>query len=200
MGSEADFWRTPSESELEESKKRRQRSDEVSRIMSEYLLKGYRMLATYCPLCMGILMEDKQGRQFCIACDEVDKPSTTTAASDQTHQLEPFELPSWEPAALQARAELLAYERSLAQKIDKERNAGPTTFPVQAAPVLNEDRNAILAALNEAKSAIVGKLRSVTKLLAEEDDWAVCVVHASRIKAFAETITALSDAAKRQSS
>ncbi|KAK3093531.1 hypothetical protein FSP39_016846 [Pinctada imbricata] len=40
--------------------------------MGDYLLKGYKMLATSCDECSTILLEDKSGMKYCIACKELD--------------------------------------------------------------------------------------------------------------------------------
>lgn len=51
MAGEPYEWREPNEDELKEIRERRARSDEISKIMSGYLLKGYRMLASHCNDC-----------------------------------------------------------------------------------------------------------------------------------------------------
>jgi len=40
--------------------------------MGDYLLKGYKMLAITCPVCGTILLQTKQGENYCIACSELD--------------------------------------------------------------------------------------------------------------------------------
>ncbi len=44
-------FREPTREELGMMQARRDRSDKISKIMGEYLLKGYRMLDSYCPEC-----------------------------------------------------------------------------------------------------------------------------------------------------
>lgn len=51
---------------------RRERSDKISKLMGDYLLKGYKMLGSVCEKCDTILLEDKQGMKYCIACHELD--------------------------------------------------------------------------------------------------------------------------------
>ena len=69
---------------------RRERSDKISKLMGDYMLKvwlktlhqhflynlilsnqGYRMLATLCPLCECVELQDRQGVKYCVACQEV---------------------------------------------------------------------------------------------------------------------------------
>ena len=45
-------WRPPTEAELKVIEAKRERQDRVSKLMGEYLLKGYKMLGSTCPLCM----------------------------------------------------------------------------------------------------------------------------------------------------
>lgn len=44
-------WEPPSEAEMKVIQARRERQDQVSKLMGEYLLKGYRMLGECCDLC-----------------------------------------------------------------------------------------------------------------------------------------------------
>ena len=66
---------------------RRERSDKISKLMGDYMLKvncvyprrssefissqGYRMLATLCPICECVELQDRQGAKYCVACQEV---------------------------------------------------------------------------------------------------------------------------------
>ncbi|VDL60980.1 unnamed protein product [Hymenolepis diminuta] len=49
-----------------------QRSDDISQIMGQYLLRGWRMLDKCCSTCDTILMLNREGKQYCIGCSEVD--------------------------------------------------------------------------------------------------------------------------------
>ena len=50
--SEDDFeWQPPSEAELKIIQARRERSDKISKLMGDYLLKGYKMLGITCTEC-----------------------------------------------------------------------------------------------------------------------------------------------------
>ncbi|VDK21616.1 unnamed protein product [Taenia asiatica] len=55
-----------------ESDKRRQRSDKISSLLGQYLLKGWRMLEDCCPVCDTILLMNRDGALYCVGCSEVD--------------------------------------------------------------------------------------------------------------------------------
>ena len=69
-------WVPPSEAEQKIIMARRERSDKISKVMGTYLLKGYKMLATCCPKCGTIELEDRQNRKYCVACEEIDCQET----------------------------------------------------------------------------------------------------------------------------
>jgi hypothetical protein len=70
-------WVPPTEAELKVLAARRERSDKISKLMGDYMLKGYRMLATMCPLCDCVELQDRQGTKYCVACQEVDSQETS---------------------------------------------------------------------------------------------------------------------------
>jgi len=74
---EEDDWVPPSEAELKVLAAKRERSDKISKRIGDYLLKGYKMLATTCPVCQTIELEDKQGQKYCVACQEIDCHETS---------------------------------------------------------------------------------------------------------------------------
>lgn len=45
-------WQPPTEAEMKIIQARRERSDKISKLMGDYLLKGYKMLGSTCPTCM----------------------------------------------------------------------------------------------------------------------------------------------------
>ncbi|XP_078516845.1 protein ZNRD2 [Lissotriton helveticus] len=65
-------WEPPSEAEMKVIQARRERQDKISKLMGDYLLKGYRMLGDCCPDCGTILLQDKQRKLYCVACQELD--------------------------------------------------------------------------------------------------------------------------------
>jgi len=56
---------------------KRERSDKISKLMGDYLLKGYKMLATSCQVCFTVELQDRSGLKFCVACQEVDCHETS---------------------------------------------------------------------------------------------------------------------------
>ncbi|XP_060614529.2 protein ZNRD2 [Anolis sagrei] len=65
-------WEPPSEAELKVIQARRERQDKISKLMGDYLLKGYRMLGECCEECGTILLQDKQKKLYCVACQELN--------------------------------------------------------------------------------------------------------------------------------
>ncbi|XP_069500949.1 protein ZNRD2 [Ambystoma mexicanum] len=65
-------WEPPSEAEMKVIQARRERQDKISKLMGDYLLKGYRMLGDCCQDCGTILLQDKQRKLYCVACQELD--------------------------------------------------------------------------------------------------------------------------------
>ncbi|XP_066931073.1 protein ZNRD2-like [Clytia hemisphaerica] len=55
-------------------KKQRERNNKISKLMGDYLLKGYKMLGSTCNKCQAILLRDRQGEDYCVGCVEVDAP------------------------------------------------------------------------------------------------------------------------------
>eukprot|EP00088_Acartia_fossae_P070181 TRINITY_DN932_c0_g1_i3.p1 TRINITY_DN932_c0_g1~~TRINITY_DN932_c0_g1_i3.p1 ORF type:complete len:284 (+),score=62.65 TRINITY_DN932_c0_g1_i3:52-903(+) len=74
---EEDDWTPPTEAELKVLAAKRERSDKISKRMGDYLLKGYKMLASTCPICQTIELEDKEGQIYCVACQEIDCHETS---------------------------------------------------------------------------------------------------------------------------
>ncbi|XP_044126149.1 protein ZNRD2 [Bufo gargarizans] len=70
--SDDDTWSPPSEADLKILRARRERQDKISRRMGDYLLNGYRMLAESCDTCGTILLQNRQKKTLCIACEELD--------------------------------------------------------------------------------------------------------------------------------
>lgn len=67
-----DVWTPLTDAERKVLEARRERTDKICKIMGDYLLKGYKMLGDICGTCETILMEDRRGNKYCIACSEVD--------------------------------------------------------------------------------------------------------------------------------
>ncbi|XP_069036497.1 protein ZNRD2 [Lepisosteus oculatus] len=65
-------WEPPSEAEMKVIQARRERQDKISKLMGDYLLKGFKMLGECCDQCGTILLQDKQKKNYCVACQELD--------------------------------------------------------------------------------------------------------------------------------
>ncbi|MEQ2278394.1 hypothetical protein XENORESO_017618 [Xenotaenia resolanae] len=50
----------------------RERQDKISKLMGDYLLKGYKMLGDSCEVCGTILLQDRQEKNYCVSCQELD--------------------------------------------------------------------------------------------------------------------------------
>ncbi|RUS75272.1 hypothetical protein EGW08_016964 [Elysia chlorotica] len=67
-----DDWTPPTEDEIKLIEARRARSDQISKLMSGYLLKGYKMLGAECSTCGTILLQDRSNVKHCVACEELE--------------------------------------------------------------------------------------------------------------------------------
>ncbi|XP_005998149.1 protein ZNRD2 [Latimeria chalumnae] len=65
-------WEPPSEAEMKVIQARRERQDKISKLIGDYLLKGYKMLGDCCEECGTILIQDRQKKNYCVACQELD--------------------------------------------------------------------------------------------------------------------------------
>ncbi|KAK6180647.1 hypothetical protein SNE40_008656 [Patella caerulea] len=65
-------WVPPTEAEMKIIEARRERSNKISKLMGDYLLKGYKMLGITCRECETILLQDRHGNNYCVACSELD--------------------------------------------------------------------------------------------------------------------------------
>ncbi|XP_077998650.1 protein ZNRD2-like [Glandiceps talaboti] len=108
-------WEPPTESQMKILQAKRERTDKISAIMGDYLLKGYKMLGTCCDTCGTILLRDKQQRDYCIACNELDSEHAkdnpvlsseaarvqareyTLASQSTSHSVAPYEHPLQNP-------------------------------------------------------------------------------------------------------
>ncbi|XP_038620836.1 protein ZNRD2 [Tachyglossus aculeatus] len=99
-GAEVDdlTWEPPSEAETKVLQARRERQDRISRLMGDYLLRGYRMLGDTCAECGTILLQDKQKKLYCVACQElnsdVDKDNPALNAQAALSQAREHQLAS----------------------------------------------------------------------------------------------------------
>ncbi|XP_038072687.1 protein ZNRD2-like [Patiria miniata] len=89
-------WKPPSEAEMKVLQARRERSDKISKLMGDYLLKGYRMLGSCCAVCGTILLRDRQQQDYCVCCNELEtdlaKDDPAVSAKAARSQVEEHEL------------------------------------------------------------------------------------------------------------
>ncbi|XP_061902577.1 protein ZNRD2 isoform X2 [Entelurus aequoreus] len=72
-GEEEDFeWEPPTEAEMKVIQARRERQDQISKVMGDYMLKGYKMLGDCCDVCGTILLQDRRQKNYCVSCQELD--------------------------------------------------------------------------------------------------------------------------------
>ncbi|XP_003745975.1 Sjoegren syndrome/scleroderma autoantigen 1 [Galendromus occidentalis] len=76
MDGPVDEWRPPTTAELKVIEKRRERNDKISALLGSYMLRGYKMLGETCQVCDTILLESRQGANYCVACHELDEQET----------------------------------------------------------------------------------------------------------------------------
>uniref|UniRef100_A0A1A7WJY9 Sjogren syndrome/scleroderma autoantigen 1 n=1 Tax=Iconisemion striatum TaxID=60296 RepID=A0A1A7WJY9_9TELE len=106
-GDEEDFeWEPPSEAEMKVIQARRERQDKISKLMGDYLLKGYRMLGECCDACGTILLQDKQQKNYCVSCQEldsdIDKDNPALNAQAALSQVRERQLAAQSPPPAQA--------------------------------------------------------------------------------------------------
>jgi len=79
-----EVWQPPTEAQLKLFEARRQRSDKISKIMGQYLLKRWKMLSSECELCGTILVQapGPGGEDYCIGCNEVDSDVSKDERTD----------------------------------------------------------------------------------------------------------------------
>ena len=71
-----DDWQPPTEAEMKVIQARRERSDKISKIMGQYLLKGHKMLDRLCPQCNCILLQmNPNNNLHCVSCIDLDSES-----------------------------------------------------------------------------------------------------------------------------
>ncbi|TNM84732.1 protein ZNRD2 [Takifugu rubripes] len=111
----------PTEAEMKVIQARRERQDKISKLMGNYLLKGYKMLGQCCDLCGTILLQNKQQKNYyCVSCQEldsdVDKDNPALNAQAALSQVRERQLAAQTPA----------------QVSPAELNGGPSTSGTQA--------------------------------------------------------------------
>ncbi|KAM8834926.1 protein ZNRD2 [Synchiropus picturatus] len=122
-GDDEDFeWEPPTEAEMKVIQARRERQDKISKLMGDYLLKGYKMLGDCCDVCGTILLQDRLQKNYCVSCQEldsdIDKDNPALNAQAALSQVRERQLASMSPTPSQT-AEL---------------NGGPTSSSTTSLP------------------------------------------------------------------
>ncbi|XP_040906686.1 protein ZNRD2 isoform X2 [Toxotes jaculatrix] len=99
-------WEPPTEAEMKVIQARRERQDKISKLMGDYLLKGYKMLGECCDVCGTILLQDRQQKNYCVSCQEldsdIDKDNPALNAQAALSQVRERQLAAHSPAPSQA--------------------------------------------------------------------------------------------------
>ncbi|XP_051973619.1 protein ZNRD2-like [Xyrauchen texanus] len=61
-----------SEVEMKVILARLERQDKINKLVGDYVLKGFMMPGECCELCGTFLLQDKQKKNYCVACQELD--------------------------------------------------------------------------------------------------------------------------------
>jgi uncharacterized Zn finger protein (UPF0148 family) len=175
-------WVPPSVAEQKVLTARRERSDKISRLMGDYMLKGYKMLASSCSSCGTVELQDKQNRTYCVGCEEVDceenskdNPAVNSQAARNQIAESNFvrEIESQIIPDQQGRNEVVVEEVVQSRSVS-QRHADPTMF-MHTPSLLRSSRtsnNAIhpTSLMHSSLDAIFIKMNSATQTLTETDD------------------------------
>merc|ERR1719225_917616 len=191
-------WVPPTEAEQKVINARRERSDKISKLMGDYMLKGYKMLATTCGVqkhggtCGTIELEDKRGKIYCVACQEVDceensKDNPAVNPRAARNQLAEGQLEDIE-------SQIIANQNQIVEDIVQERRinqiqANPSVSrstttvsplrirastqisrPSGSRTVSIQDIQNPLPVLNSSMETVLAKMANATDSLAETDD------------------------------
>jgi len=193
-----DEWKPPTDAELKVINARRERSDKISKKMGEYMLKGHKMLATCCPICTTIEMQDRQGKVYCIACTEIDNDENakdnpllnrdaatrTLAESAERRQDRPQASSSGIPPAITTSSSRSTSESAAAIMARLQP-------PSAAGAEVGGHHEVAKVAVNDSLDVVVRKLRGVTQALAATDNVEQSRDYVTLIKECADAIISL---------
>ncbi|KAA0183495.1 hypothetical protein FBUS_00711 [Fasciolopsis buskii] len=173
---ELDVLRDLSEEEKQAIAAQQKRSDKISSLMGEYLLKGWRMLDESCPKCGTILFMQKSGKRYCVACSEVDaddQDSVSEKAAKVVKLHSPLRT-SVEPSSVRSTA---AGDYAAIPVTFKTRGPLPvekSSISSQSSTIVNNLREKLvwcMSCLEESKSAEeIGQWAEAIRCLAEAAD------------------------------
>ncbi|XP_038565618.1 protein ZNRD2 isoform X1 [Micropterus salmoides] len=220
-GDDNDFeWEPPTEAEMKVIQARRERQDKISKLMGDYLLKGYRMLGECCDVCGTILLQDKQQKNYCVSCQEldsdVDKDNPALNAQAALSQVRERQLAAQSPALSQAPELSESASNSQAsvsvprpEHCEGAAAGGRAALPLPAVPspstpastpavapprppVCPQDA-AIRPVLQEAEEAVLTKLRWATTQLDSSASLESSIQLCSLIASCASSLRSLKD-------
>uniref|UniRef100_A0AAV2JBQ0 Zinc ribbon domain containing 2 n=1 Tax=Knipowitschia caucasica TaxID=637954 RepID=A0AAV2JBQ0_KNICA len=223
-GDDEDFeWEPPSEADMKVIQARRERQDKISKLMGDYLLKGYRMLGECCDTCGTILLQDRQQKNYCVSCQEldsdVDKDNPALNAQAALSQVRERQLASQSPAPPQTPDAPATATASVPQPRPEHCEGAaaggravlppapvpsvPALSTPPSAPVLAPTRptvipqsTALRPVLQDAEEAILTKLRWATNQLQTSVSLETSVQLCSLISSCATSLRALRELAQ----
>ncbi|ESO92059.1 hypothetical protein LOTGIDRAFT_217206 [Lottia gigantea] len=170
-------WTPPTEAELKIIEARRERSDKISKLMGDYLLKGYKMLGITCRECETILLQDRHGKNYCVACQDLDSDTdkdnpliNETAALSQIREQQLRPVACNPPQITQP-----AYQASLPK-------------PQNQLTVLRQNSNIDIGILNDSVSILQDKLKWASEELKKTVSVEYSIQLCQLIKSSAEAI------------
>ncbi|TPP65747.1 hypothetical protein FGIG_03160 [Fasciola gigantica] len=173
---ELDMLRDLSEEEKQSIAIQQKRSEKISSLMGQYLLKGWRMLDESCSKCGTILFMPRSGKKYCVACSEVDITSNLDSVPDKTTEvvdfrsLEPVTVKPALPAAVGDRATVPEQVNGRGSLLMEK----PSSRTGQSSTIVMGLRGKLawcMSCLNEAKSAEeIGQWAEAVRCLAEAAD------------------------------
>uniref|UniRef100_H3DLK2 Zinc ribbon domain containing 2 n=1 Tax=Tetraodon nigroviridis TaxID=99883 RepID=H3DLK2_TETNG len=180
-------WEPPTEAEMKVIQARRERQDQISKLMGDYLLKGYKMLGECCDLCGTILLQNKQQKNYCVSCQEldsdVDKDNPALNAQAALSQVRERQLAA-QPAAQAAPSEA---------SVSVPRPEHCEGAAAGGRPPVSPPSTAIQSMLQEAEEAVLTKLRWATNQLQSSASVETSIQLCSLITSCASSLRSLKD-------
>ncbi|XP_028839701.1 protein ZNRD2 [Denticeps clupeoides] len=199
-------WEPPSDAEMKVIQARRERQDKISKLMGDYLLKGYKMLGECCEVCQTILLQDKQKKNYCVSCQEldsdVDKDNPALNAQAALSQVRERQLAS-QPAAGDPPLSITGQPRpehcegaasGLRGPLPPQAAVGPAAVaPPAPVPAPQCPAAAPHPALLSAEEAVLHKLRWATQELQQSASVEASVQLCGLIRGCADSLRSLKE-------
>uniref|UniRef100_A0A673A301 Zinc ribbon domain containing 2 n=2 Tax=Sphaeramia orbicularis TaxID=375764 RepID=A0A673A301_9TELE len=206
-GDDEDFeWEPPTEAEMKVIQARRERQDKISKLMGDYLLKGYKMLGDCCDTCGTILLQDRQQKNYCVSCQEldsdVDKDNPALNAQAALSQVRERQLASQSPASSQS-AELnggpssshigVSVPQPRPEHCEGAAAGGRAPLPPPAVPSTSAPPPPTVLAPTQAEDAVLTKLRWATNQLQSSASLEASIQLCSLISSCANSLRSLKE-------